>query len=314
MAQARLAVVANKIYNTFLSTHKHDSGVDHQTIVMEQALQDWRNSLPIFFRTPDCPPWFRGPRQIVLWKEANLRTLLLLSSQKHQTNLHDRASTGSRCQAVAAETIFDIAGFCREYPDVVHIGISWYAVYFLLQATLALGVHSLERLRPEFPNFERDNAQVTWESAISEAHQCLKNLGRTNKAALRSLQVINRLRENVNNTLSNVEASGHKTQDMAQLPALGDPSTEPTPPPKFVGIQTTIEMPPEGLENGEFIRNQRMGSVDPSLHMFFNNNYDAVDNLFHSVQGFPSVMEQEYFGYVTSSMQNTLSPPWRNSQ
>ena len=129
IALARLARIGNRFYGKLVSVEPcHD--VDHQTSVMEQSLSNWRASLPSYFWDSDVPEWFRGPRQVVFWKEANIRILLLLSSQKHQKDNFDKIASGKRYQEVAEETIVDISAFCSQHPDL-HLGLSWYVTRYL---------------------------------------------------------------------------------------------------------------------------------------------------------------------------------------
>lgn len=85
IAQARLAVIANKVHNDVLST-RACTDVNHQVAIVEQRINNWRGSLPTFFFESDVPKWFLGPRQVVIWKESNIRILLLLAGERHHTD------------------------------------------------------------------------------------------------------------------------------------------------------------------------------------------------------------------------------------
>ncbi|KAI7379296.1 hypothetical protein KC336_g19199 [Hortaea werneckii] len=137
---------------------------------MEQSLSNWRSSLPSYFWDAEVPEWFRGPRQVVFWKEANIRILLLLASQKHQKDNFDKLASGKRYQAVAEETIVDISAFCSQHPDL-HLGLSWYAIYFVMQATLALSVqHVFQDSLGSTTAADRERAQNTYDPEPSRSN------------------------------------------------------------------------------------------------------------------------------------------------
>jgi transcriptional regulatory protein GAL4 len=76
IAQASLAVIANKISNMLSASTRHDEVDDQVGLELEDQLSTWRASLQPYFYSADVPLWFRGPRAVVLWKEQNLRLML----------------------------------------------------------------------------------------------------------------------------------------------------------------------------------------------------------------------------------------------
>ena len=328
IAQARLAVIANKVHNDFLSA-RACTDVNHQVAIVEQRINNWRSSLPTFFFRSDVPKWFLGPRQVVIWKEANIHILLLLAGERHHTEEQDKADIGAKCQLVAVETIFDIADFCQKHADVVHMGLSWYAVYFLLQAILALGMHEqkkVDRLASGLANFELRKASEQCQSAVSRAWKCLESLCPKNKAATRTMHILERLfgGAGVSDSESDGNAGTHSVgpeNGPVPTPVIGGElphSSFPLAVTEEVTENSFDEFPvqermdllsgpsPNGIIGTDFVENDWVGTIDPSLHMFFDNSQN-INEIFHGVQGFPNTSEHENFDYMTSSMQTVRS-------
>ncbi|KAI7282552.1 hypothetical protein KC345_g3433 [Hortaea werneckii] len=294
IALARLARIGNRFYGKLVSVEPcHD--VDHQTSVMEQSLSNWRASLPSYFWDSEVPEWFRGPRRVVFWKEANIRILLLLSNQKHQKDNFDKLASGKRYQAVAEETIVDISEFCSQHPGL-HLGLSWYAVYFLMQATLALSVqYVFQDSLGSTTAADRGKALDNYQDMCLRSTNCLRSLSKIDKAAVRSLRVLGRL-------LDKVRHSSGKPHNEVGLCSESRPDTtrathDPKPQPSH------SLMPPSGADAGipgGFGGFNTMSSgndvqdwssaADPSFHMFFDGNQDVVD-LFQDINGFPGTAE-----------------------
>ncbi|KAI7321554.1 hypothetical protein KC326_g2165 [Hortaea werneckii] len=296
IALARLARIGNKFYEKLVSVEPcHD--VDHQTSVMEQSLSNWRASLPSYFWDSDVPEWFRGPRQVVFWKEANIRILLLLSSQKHQKDNFDKLASGKRYQAVAEETIVDISAFCSQHPDL-HLGLSWYAIYFLMQATLALSVqHVFQDSLGSTTAADRERALHTYQDMCLRSTTCLRSLSKIDKAAVRSLRVLGRLLDKVRHS------SGSPRNDTG-LCSASRPGTS-NPMEALEPRHSHSLMPPSGADagipggvgglnmvsSGNDVQDWSM-AADPSFHMFFDGNQDVVD-LFQDINGFPGTAEND---------------------
>jgi transcriptional regulatory protein GAL4 len=191
IALARLTKIANRVFTQFMCVTPCPD-IDQQTSVMEHMILNWHTSLPAYFFDPNVPSWFAGPRQIVLWKESNLLILLLLSSQRHHKDEHEKSSLGARCQSVSANAISSIATFCQTYSQILHHGLSWYAVYFTLQAALSYSAQYIAKRR--LAMHTREDFQ-DHENIIGQACQCLQSLVSTSSAAPRSLQIVLRLGE-----------------------------------------------------------------------------------------------------------------------
>jgi transcriptional regulatory protein GAL4 len=191
IALARLTKIANRVFAQFMCVSPC-SDIDHQTSVMEHMIQNWHTSLPLYFFDADVPSWFLGPRQVILWKESNLRILLLLSSQRHHKDEHEKLSLGMRCQSVSAGVISGVAIFCQAHAQSLHCGLSWYAVYFMLQAALSYSAQYIFRCRLSMQT--QDDLQ-DYETVLGQACQCLQSLINTSSAAARSFQITLRLRE-----------------------------------------------------------------------------------------------------------------------
>lgn len=314
IAQARLARIANKIHTQFMSA-LNCTDVDRQTSIMEQMINNWRASLPSSFWSADVPDWFVGPRQIVFWKQANLRMLLLLASQKQHTDIHDKLATGQRYRTTACETIEDIVDFCQQQAHLHH-GLSWYAIYFLLQACLALSVHQvMHGSVTHMTQSERDEDLRTYEAMSSRAHGCLVTLAPANKAAARSLRVLSRLRENVRQSSTSPQSGSalHQVMSPAQANARGVPASASRPVAADIPPSNNFEARTTGFANAGAEHNLLTPGLDnmmlsdwgiaadPSLHVFFNGT-DDINGLFQGVDGFPGTLEQDNFAYQSNGM------------
>ncbi|KAI5360127.1 hypothetical protein Slin15195_G119890 [Septoria linicola] len=197
IALARLTKIANKIYNELICANSC-TDIDHQTVVMEQMIQNWHSALPTYMASANVPAWFLGPRQTVLWKAANLRILLLLSSQRHRSDEFEKMAVGARCQDVAASSIGDIATFCAQHPDHLHSGLAWYAVYFMLQSMLSFTSQCVYRRRIDQQPSDADPQHC--EDTATLAVTCIETLQAKNAAAHRAYRIVHRLRDVVRQT------------------------------------------------------------------------------------------------------------------
>ncbi|TKA60925.1 hypothetical protein B0A49_13223 [Cryomyces minteri] len=314
IAQARLARIANKVYNQFMCVLPCPE-VDHQTTVMEQMIQNWRASLPLYFSSPEVSEWFLGPRQIVLWKEANLRILLLLASQRHHSDDYEKIAVGRRYRAIAAETILDICTFCQQHQGLVHHGLSWYAIYFILQATFALSVHQVSHGNmPSVAGSERKEGLRAYEDVILRARECLKALARIDKAAARSLRVLSRLHNNVRQSSTSPQANKDATPrpppaNMVSSRNISQCSNQVTLTPTSHTVEQTNNLSVSEALPMPFMADKMDDSMlsgwgtaaDPSFHVFFDGA-ENIDDVFQGVHGFSSTVEQDNFAYQNSSM------------
>lgn len=188
IAQARLAKLANKAYAQF-SGISPSSDAYHQTSVMEHMLQTWRSSLPGYFFSHDVPTWFKRSRKIVLWKEENIRILLLLGSQRQRTDLHEKIAVGERYRSVATDTLMDICTFFEDTQMHFNPGFGWYATYFILQAALALSVHELAKCSiSSLPQSQQREDTRTYDQLMDQSRACLQSLSRFDPNAVVALR------------------------------------------------------------------------------------------------------------------------------
>ncbi|RAK97674.1 uncharacterized protein BO80DRAFT_413970 [Aspergillus ibericus CBS 121593] len=275
IAHARLARTGNMVYRNVLAAPKKDLNLKASRS-LDHQLKAWRLSLPIYFTAHDVPTWFRSPRAIVGWKEQNLRMLLWWGTQRLCTTLSDTEEAQNMCHYAAIECIQDITTFCTDYPDVLHIGLSWYATYFLFQASIVLSIYYLRPHQLLDSTLAAAN-QDLWLFSISRARDCLANISEANQAAARCLEVLDRIRDQSQSTPTpgtSASANYNPDPDAAQLPPIHDNP---------------------GIRQG-------MGTlpVDPSLQMFFDATSWNKD-IFEGLQGFPITDEVESFDYVSGT-------------
>ncbi|KAL4982902.1 hypothetical protein BDW68DRAFT_45626 [Aspergillus falconensis] len=186
----------------------------------------------------------------------------------------ERAEAQNMCHFAAVETIQDITTFCLDYADAMHTGLSWYATYFLFQASVVL---SIQHLKP-VPQLDRSPAAVhreLWLSSIERARGCFASLGSTNRAALRCVAVLDRITDRPpgQSAQAGLEGQPEQLRDYAGSTAYqADPVAE-------TEIGDTILAPL---------------TIDPTLQMFFENTSWEHD-LFEEVNGFPGTDEVDLF-------------------
>lgn len=211
IAQARLCVIANKIYNEFLAAHIiNDTISEELAYKFEKELRDWRTSLPDYFVDKDTPTWFHGPRAVIFWKEQNLRMMLWRGGQK-SNRVRARSELATQNYILAAlESVKAICSFCTA-NDRLHQGLSWYATYFLSQAVLVLDFGLLQS--PE------DEHAGLWRNAIEDSRNCFSQLGITNPAALKCISVLDRIHSHHQNLAANSHQipEGVEVNSMSQL-------------------------------------------------------------------------------------------------
>ncbi|KAB8260192.1 fungal-specific transcription factor domain-containing protein [Aspergillus pseudonomiae] len=274
IAQARLASIGNNIYSNVISAPKENILDLRISRSLDHRLKAWRLSLPVYFTAQDVPDWFRGPRAVVGWKEQNLRMMLWWGSQRLCSLLSDVEEARNMCHYVAIETIQDITTFCLDYRDNIHVGLSWYATYFLFQATVVLSIHYLRPHQPLDMSPDSVNQEL-WALSISRARDCLAQLSQDNEAATRCLAVLERIRDQSERSQqSSMTPSGTRPDanvhaDHAQLqPVLATDDTNPT---SF--------------------------AIDPALQILFQDTA-WNDDIFEGLHGFPITDEVETFDYM----------------
>ncbi|PWY78358.1 hypothetical protein BO70DRAFT_430256 [Aspergillus heteromorphus CBS 117.55] len=268
------------------------------------ALKTWKLSLPIYFTSRTAPAWFLAPRAVVSWKEQNLRMMLWWGSQRLCTSASDAEEALNMCHYAALECIQDVTTFCLDHPDVLHIGLSWYATYFLFQAAVVLSIHHLRRGEGQAPTQahaqvgvavaveDRDRYrdpgslslaaanQELWLFSLSRARDCLASLSTGNEGAARCLEVLERIKVR------------------SELGVEDPVARSPT------GVDVDVA-PGQDLGNGGDGDGvgTRLGTlaVDPSLQMFFDDSSWNKD-IFEGLEGFPITDEVESFDYVPGNV------------
>lgn len=267
IAQAQLAVIANKIYNEFLATHISNAVISEELAYkFEEELRVWRTTLPTYFLDADSPTWFHGPRAVILWKEQNLRMMLWRGGQRSNRTRQRGGVAMQNCILVAIESIRAICDFCTA-NGTLHQGLSWYATYFLFQAVLVVDFGLLQSPEDEQANL--------WRNSIDESRQCLSQLGSTNPAALRCISVLDRIHDHHLSVASSQASQSGQHLATDAFPDFGD-MTLPGAQMDYSSHQTY--------------------SADPVLQFFLDE--PPMTNLFDGVYGFPSTQEQQNFDYI----------------
>ncbi|KAI9148959.1 Regulatory protein GAL4 [Paramyrothecium foliicola] len=187
IAQAKLAKLANSLYHEFLMAKTASTKIDYQVAEsIDRALAQWRRGLPQYFTSQEVPMWFIGPRAVVLWKEQNLRIILWRGSKRKHNFLPLKVDAETRCLEAAMQSIHDIAAFCKDYEGILHLGIAWYATYFLFQAALVLEASYLDNKNQ--PHLDEDT--LVWRMVVSKARDCLARLAQKSRPAKRCLEVL----------------------------------------------------------------------------------------------------------------------------
>lgn len=278
IAQARLAKLANKAYGQFSSVSPC-TDADHQTSVMEHMLQTWRSSLPGYFFTEEVPFWFKRSRKVVLWKEDNVRILLLLASQRQRTDLHEKIAVGQRYQAAAAATIVDICTFYEDSQMPPNPGLGWYAVYFLLQAALALSVHELAKCNiSALPEAQERADARTYDELVEKTRKCLGSLAQFDQNGATALRGLAQLQKGV--VRSRSDASMPASQHAASImPSQGfalstDDSGAPHPMRDVGTLRDSTGM----VESTNTLASGADGVFTHGLYDFMDTSFSAFDN------------------------------------
>ncbi|KAF9776822.1 hypothetical protein IL306_004940 [Fusarium sp. DS 682] len=272
IAQAELAKHANALYLEYVTAKTANTKVEYQVAEsIERTLTSWRHKLPPYFTSADIPMWFTGPRAVVLWKEQNLRIILWRGSKRNHPYLPNKIDAETRCLDAAMQSINDITTFCSANEGILHLGIVWYATYFLFQATLVLEASYLDR---EAQN-KLDEDTTDWRTMIHKAQSCLATFSGRSKSSKRCLEVldlINRRVEtaaNTRRTVLTVPELGQETPIALQTSA-GD--IEASQPP--VHLQTFGDA---DLSMGPWTLND--DGSDPTMRMILDNTpWGYLDN------------------------------------
>lgn len=235
----------------------------------------------MYFTVQDMPDWFRGPRAVVGWKEQNLRMMLWWGSQRLCNVPSDTEEARNMCRYVATETIQDITTFCLDYRDSIHLSLSWYATYFLLQATILLSIDFLRPYQAIDKGPDTVNQEL-WTLSISRARDCLVQLGQNNGAATRCLAVLDRIRD--------------KPQPSLDPPLDHSMENSNT---NFNPDHSRPQRVPESVDT-----NPTSFPLDPALQTIFQDTAWNND-IFEGLEGFPITEEVGAFDYIPP---NALAP------
>jgi transcriptional regulatory protein GAL4 len=272
IAQAELAKHANSLYLEYLTAKTANTKVEYQVAeTIEQTLTDWRQRLPQYFTSVDVPVWFTGPRAVVLWKEQNLRIILWRGSKRSHPYLPNKTNAETRCLDAAMQSINDITTFCSANEGILHLGIVWYATYFLFQAALVLEASYLDREAHD----KLDNETTDWRMMVYKAQSCLVTFSSRSRSAKRCLEVlelINRRAETAANTRRTVLTVPELVEEAPialQTPVL-DTETSQIP----VDLQTLGD---GDLSMGAWTLND--DGSDPTMRMILDNTpWGYLDN------------------------------------
>jgi transcriptional regulatory protein GAL4 len=265
IAQARLAIIANKIYNEFLAAHISNVVMNEDLArKFEEELHIWRTSLPSYFYDSDIPQWFHGSRAVILWKEQNLRMMMWRGGQRSYKARSRSEAAVQNCLNVAIESTQAICNFCLA-NEALHQGLSWYATYFLFQAVLVVDFGLLQS--PE------DLQASLWRETIDQARLCLSKLGTTNPAAGRCISVLDRIHAH-----HLLVASSQRRQPVQQ-------SND--------SFARSIHATLQDTTSSSF---DQAYPADPALQFFLDG--PPMSNLFDGLSGFPSTQENENFDYI----------------
>ncbi|KAJ5928280.1 transcriptional regulatory protein C1F7.11c [Penicillium verhagenii] len=265
IAHAQLAKLGDAIYHEFLLAKTAGSRIEYRLAEsMERDLLRWCKSLPSYFTATDVPSWFRGPRAVVLWKKQNLRILLWRGSQTHHSFLSIKVNADEKCLNIAMDSIHDIATFCTMYESDMHQSLTWYATYFLLQATLVLVAGYLDN------NSHTQPEPSELHHSVFQSRNCLRMLAADNKSAARYLEMLDVICSQVPSPAPDLELDqyAYGLSDMPVGGGFGAPVGDiPGNASNFAGLpsENDFMIPDENL----FALNDD-STADPNLRMLIN--------------------------------------------
>lgn len=289
-------MIGNQLHSGLMSLQNSRPERKSELVLkVTQRLSEWRASLPSYFRSTNVPDWFRCSRAVVSWKEQNLRILLWQAVERTSTSGAPDFGSRLNCGMAALEAVNDITQFGKDHLDLIHPGLSWYAVYFLFQATLVLVFHELQNLG-DGASGELEKTESPWLRGINDSRECLERLGQDNNAARRCLIVLNRISAGVStagstNLLSKPESS------MAP-----NDTTTGIFPGAFGDLDVTLQND-ASPEAAALFEDYWSAPADPSLNMFLGDA--GMQGLFEDFNGFPGTVERNAFHYIDFNMYNT---------
>lgn len=298
IAQSRLAIIANRIHTISMSAQVSGTEMDSSLASTEESIDQWRRSLPPYFSLGGIPSWFRAPRAILFWKEQNLRILLWQALERRPNLWPGKVESSLKCCVASLQAVYDICGFCRENVDLVHRGLSWYATYFLFQATLVLLLFEIQAA-PK-PGKGVDHRAGSWTQGIAQARDCLTLLGKESNAAKRCLAVLRRIQSGA--LVSSPGSSDLATETLNDMsePAFRFDDGQPR---DFVELAHILQQDKASPETAAIFGGDWSTAADPSLSTFLGAN--SMQDFFQDFNGFPGTLEHSHFDYINYSMYNT---------
>lgn len=298
IAQSKLAIIANRIHTISMSAQVSEAEVGSNLASTEDSIDEWRRSLPSYFSLGGIPSWFRAPRAILFWKEQNLRILLWQALERRPNLWPGKFESSLKCCTASLQAVFDICGFCRENVDLIHRGSSWYATYFLFQATLVLLLFELQAAQISGQGVEHHAG--SWTQGIAQARDCLTLLGKENNAAKRCLAVLRRIQSGAlvpSPSPSNATTTGLNGMIEPACQFDDGPATD------SVGLANMLLQDEASPETAAIFGSDWSTAADPSLSTFLGDNY--MQNFFQDFNGFPGTVEHNHFDYINYNMYNT---------
>lgn len=298
IAQSRLAIIANRIHTISMSARVSQTEMDSNLASTEESIDEWRRSLPSYFSLGGIPSWFRAPRAILFWKEQNLRILLWQTLERRPNLWPGKAESSLKCCTASLQAVFDICGFCRENVDLVHRGLSWYATYFLFQATLVLLLFELQAVQMSGNGVEHHAG--SWTQGIAQARDCLTLLGKGSNAAKRCIAVLSRIQSGALVPSPKSSDATHATINGVIDPAFHFDDGQAT---DSTGLAHMLLQDEASPETAALFGNDWSTAADPSLSTFLGDN--SMQNFFQDFNGFPGTVEHNHFDYINYNMYNT---------
>ncbi|KAJ4355633.1 uncharacterized protein N0V89_003653 [Didymosphaeria variabile] len=308
VAQSHLAVIANRIHSTFQSVNGIPD-LEHATLIMSQALKDWKEALPWYFTGSEVPDWFLGPRAMVLWKASNIHLVLLIASQKSFADPHSRRKYSKKSCQVAMESINEVCDFCELHKSLLHHGFTWYVVYYLLQCLLAIEAQRTHVEKDPGPLRKVQVLPNALPETVARAHNCLLELSQNNKPAARVCQLLDHLSKRRCSGQQDVVDSSNGSLNASQATEnnLLFDSAQQTSVSELGNYLPDSSMTmsndsPQSPFGSNITGRTWMMAADPSLHMFMDGSNDLGD-IFDDLGGFPSANDGDNFSYYLGGHQ-----------
>lgn len=193
---AKLSIIMDRmhreLYSLVTSQNMQLPKYYEKVTEFEQSLLNWRSELPPEYTSTKCPQWFLGVRAVSLWREQNVRLIMYKRYLEAASLQHymTQPEIIKKCHTAANITVTMIEEFISHTHQPITWEISWYAVYYLVQADLLLAVIYLLCLRD---NRTKDNTGNDCLNLLSKSKELFLKFESSNGAALRCSQVVGEL-------------------------------------------------------------------------------------------------------------------------